>query len=87
MATPIPAFMSFGFAEILLVAVVALLVFGGNLPDVMRNLGRSYAKLRQSLLAPFGSPVRPCSVWYIWNVSVVSSWFHSGASPTAVLAQ
>jgi sec-independent protein translocase protein TatA len=44
-----PAFMSFGFSELLLVGVVALLVFGGNLPDVMRTLGRSYAKFRQSL--------------------------------------
>jgi sec-independent protein translocase protein TatA len=44
-----PAFMSFGFSELLLVGVVALLVFGGNLPDVMRTLGRSYGKLRRSL--------------------------------------
>ena len=44
-----PAFMSFGFSELLLVGVVALLVFGGNLPDVMRTLGRTYAKFRQSL--------------------------------------
>lgn len=43
------AFLSFGFAEILLVGVVALLVFGGDLPDVMRSLGRSYARLRRSL--------------------------------------
>jgi sec-independent protein translocase protein TatA len=48
-APTVPAFMSFGFSEILLVGVVALLVFGGNLPDVMRTLGRSYGKLRRSL--------------------------------------
>ncbi len=51
------AFMSFGFSEMLLIGVVALLVFGGNLPDVMRSLGRSYAKLRQSL-NEFSRPVR-----------------------------
>ncbi len=50
-------FMSFGFTELLLVGVVALLVFGGNLPDVMRTLGRSYAKFRQSL-NEFSRPVR-----------------------------
>lgn len=50
-------FMSFGFSEILLVGVVALLVFGGNLPDVMRQLGRSYGRLRQSL-HEFSRPVR-----------------------------
>jgi sec-independent protein translocase protein TatA len=43
------AFMSMGLGELVLLAVVALLVFGGNLPDVMRELGRSYAKLRRSL--------------------------------------
>jgi Sec-independent protein translocase protein TatA len=43
------AFFSFGFGEILLVAFVALLVFGGDLPDVMRSLGRAYAKLRAGL--------------------------------------
>ncbi len=51
------AFMSFGFTELLLVGVVALLVFGGNLPDVMRTLGRSYARFRQSL-QEFSRPVR-----------------------------
>ena len=51
------AFFDFGFSEMLLVGVVALLVFGGNLPEVMRNLGRSYAKLRASL-RQFTDPVR-----------------------------
>ena len=51
------AFFDFGFSEMLLVGVVALLVFGGNLPDVMRNLGRSYAKLRASL-RDYAQPVR-----------------------------
>jgi sec-independent protein translocase protein TatA len=56
-ACTILAFMSFGFSELLLVGVVALLVFGGNLPDVMRTLGRNYARLRQSL-NEFSRPVR-----------------------------
>ena len=54
---PIPGFMSFGFSEILIVGVVALLVFGGNLPDVMRTLGRSYGKFRQGL-EELSRPVR-----------------------------
>lgn len=51
------AFLDFGFSELILVGVVALLVFGGNLPDVMRTLGRNYAKLRQTL-REFSAPVR-----------------------------
>ena len=51
------AFLNFGFTEILLVGVVALLVFGGDLPDVMRSVGRSYARLRRSL-QELSRPVR-----------------------------
>lgn len=51
------AFLGFGFQELLLVAFVALLVFGGNLPDVMRQLGRTYGKFRQSL-NELSQPVR-----------------------------
>ncbi len=51
------AFFDFGFAELLLVGVVALLVFGGNLPDVMRTLGRNYGKFRNAL-REFSAPVR-----------------------------
>ena len=43
------AFLSLSFGEMLVVAVVALLVFGGRLPDVMRNLGKSYARFRRGL--------------------------------------
>jgi sec-independent protein translocase protein TatA len=43
------AFLDMSTAEILVVGIVALLVFGGELPQVLRTLGRSYAKLRQSL--------------------------------------
>ena len=38
-------------------AFVALLVFGGNLPDVMRQLGRTYGRLRASL-HELSAPVR-----------------------------
>jgi len=43
------AFMSFGIGELLIIGTVALLVFGGQLPDVMRNLGRAYARLKEGL--------------------------------------
>lgn len=49
MTAPLLAFMSLGFTEIVLVGFVALIVYGGDLPEVMRNLGRGYAKLRRSL--------------------------------------
>lgn len=51
------AFLDFGLSELLLVGVVSLLVFGGNLPEVMRTLGRNYAKLRQTL-RQFSAPMR-----------------------------
>jgi sec-independent protein translocase protein TatA len=38
-----------GLSEMLVIAFLAILVFGGRLPEVMRNLGRSYAKFRQGL--------------------------------------
>jgi TatA/E family protein of Tat protein translocase len=41
--------MSLGISELLVVGVAALLVFGGRLPDVMRNLGRTYAKFRHGM--------------------------------------
>lgn len=43
------AFFSLGISELLIIGVVALLVFGGRLPEVMRNLGRTYARFRQGL--------------------------------------
>lgn len=43
------AFLSLGFSEMLVIGCVALLVFGGRLPDVMQNLGRSYAKFRRGM--------------------------------------
>lgn len=48
--TPFTAlFDSLGFPEMLVIAFVAILVFGGRLPEVMRNLGRGYARFRQGL--------------------------------------
>jgi sec-independent protein translocase protein TatA len=38
-----------GFSEMLLIAFLSILVFGGRLPEVLRNLGRGYAKFRQGL--------------------------------------
>lgn len=49
--------MSFGFTEILVIGTVALLVFGGDLPDVMRSVGRAYGKFRQGL-HDMSKPVR-----------------------------
>jgi TatA/E family protein of Tat protein translocase len=46
-----------GIGEILVIGVVALLVFGGELPDVMRSMGRAYAKFRESL-SEIAKPVR-----------------------------
>lgn len=43
------AFFSLGFSEMLVIGVVALLVFGGRLPEVMHSLGRTYAKFRRGM--------------------------------------
>jgi sec-independent protein translocase protein TatA len=40
---------SLGFSETLLLLVVGLLLFGRNLPDVGRSLGRTFAQLRRGL--------------------------------------
>ncbi len=47
---PILAFFGFGFVELMVIAIVALLVFGGELPSAMRTMGRAYAKFRQGLM-------------------------------------
>jgi TatA/E family protein of Tat protein translocase len=48
---PIPtlAFLDIGFGEMVVVAFVALLMFGGKLPDVMRKFGASYREFRRGL--------------------------------------
>ena len=46
---PFLAFLSPGPGEMLAIAVVALLLFGGKLPEVARSWGRSFAEFRRSL--------------------------------------
>ena len=41
--------MDLGMNEILLVLLIALLIYGGRLPEVARSLGRGLATLRRSL--------------------------------------
>ena len=43
------AFWSPGPAEMLVLAVVALLLYGGNLPEVARSWGKSFAEFRRGL--------------------------------------
>ncbi len=38
-----------GSGELIVILVVALLLFGGNLPHVARSLGRSVAELKRGL--------------------------------------
>ena len=44
-----------GSGELLLIAVVALLLFGGRLPDVARNLGKTVADFKRG----FAEGTRP----------------------------
>lgn len=53
----VPAFLSMGLSEMILVGVVALLVFGGRLPEVMHTLGKSYAKFRRGM-TELSNPIR-----------------------------
>jgi len=41
--------MNLEWSEIILVAFVALLVYGGRLPEVARSVGRSFAALKRGL--------------------------------------
>jgi sec-independent protein translocase protein TatA len=43
------AFLDIGFAELVVVAFVALLLFGGRLPEVMRTLGQTYRNFRRGV--------------------------------------
>jgi TatA/E family protein of Tat protein translocase len=43
------AFLDMGFAEMVVCALVALVLFGGRLPEVMRNLGATYRNFRKGM--------------------------------------
>lgn len=45
----VPAFGSLGFAEIVLILIVAILVWGRDLPKVLRQAGQIYARARRQL--------------------------------------
>lgn len=38
-----------GFPELVIISVVAVLLFGGRLPEVARSLGQSYQQFRKGL--------------------------------------
>lgn len=38
-----------GIMEMVLIGIVAILLFGSKLPEVARNIGRSYGELRKGL--------------------------------------
>jgi sec-independent protein translocase protein TatA len=44
--TPV-GFFDISFSDMVVVGIVALLLFGGRLPEVMRTVGTSYRKLRR----------------------------------------
>jgi sec-independent protein translocase protein TatA len=42
-------FSSFGYTEMLLFGVVALMLFGSKLPDVARSFGKGYREMRRKV--------------------------------------
>jgi sec-independent protein translocase protein TatA len=42
-------FSSFGYTEMLLFGVIALMLFGSKLPEVARNFGGTYRELRRKV--------------------------------------
>lgn len=44
-------FLDLGFQEMFLILVVALLLYGGRLPEVARSLGRTVGELRRQALS------------------------------------
>lgn len=47
-STPCLAFLDLGFQELFVIMVVALLLFGGRLPEVARSLGRTVGEFKRS---------------------------------------
>ena len=43
------AFGGMGFAELLVIGAIAVILFGKNLPEVARSLGHSYTQFRRGL--------------------------------------
>jgi Sec-independent protein translocase protein TatA len=43
------AFLNFGMGEMLLLAIVALLLYGSDLPEVAKTWGKAYAEFRRNL--------------------------------------
>jgi len=43
------AFLNFGMGEMLLLAIVALLLYGSDLPEVAKTWGKAYAEFRKHL--------------------------------------
>jgi Sec-independent protein translocase protein TatA len=43
------AFLNFGFGEMALLAIVALLLYGSDLPEVARTWGKAYQEFRRNL--------------------------------------
>ena len=42
-------FTGIGYQELIVIAVVAVILFGGRLPDVARTIGQSYQQFRKGL--------------------------------------
>lgn len=48
-APALAIFGGLGFAEMLVIVFISILVFGGRLPEVLRNLGQAYARVRRAI--------------------------------------
>jgi Sec-independent protein translocase protein TatA len=46
---PIASFLAPSFAELALVGIIALLLYGSDLPNVLRSWGKTYNELRRNL--------------------------------------
>jgi len=44
-----PAFLNLGPTEIILILIVAVILFGGRLPDVARTLGKGFFEFKRNL--------------------------------------